>query len=428
MKVYRFLKDYETFKSGDTAEIDAATADVLLKAGMVEVVDEAAEKAAKDQLKSIETMVAGVVEKALAALPKGEMGPNVNLKLEVTKNEGDEGFESLGEQLEAVMKAAEPGAVIDKRLLAVKAISGMNETVGSEGGFLVQSQFSNNLIKNAFGESVFAPDASSITIGANANSLHWNEREDYNQSDGNRQLSVHWTQEGGSTTKSEGKFNKQSLGLEKMTGLYYATEESLQDAQSLEQLMDEWFQEEYSIKIDEAILNGDGVAKPLGFNNTNAAVTQAKVTSQTATTFNVTNAAEMYTRQSALEGAKWYMNITLMPQLVNMTVGDQPVYTPPNEGIKGAPGGYLLGKPIIWTDRCETLGTAGDVWLANLGHYRMISKGGLSKQSSIHVRFLYGEETFRTVLRINGQPMNSKVITRNNSPTASPFVKLATRA
>ena len=108
--------------------------------------------------------------------------------------------------------------------------------------------------------------------------------------------------------------------------------------------------------------------------------------------------------------------------------GGMPVYLPAN-GISGAPFGTLLGRPIVPIEYCATLGTVGDVILADLSQYVMIEKGGLQAETSIHVQFLTDETAYRFVYRVDGQPAWKDALTpfKGNS-TLSPFVALATRA
>lgn len=58
-------------------------------------------------------------------------------------------FKSFGEQLMAIAKAGSPGGHIDNRLMGA---AGLNESVGSEGGFLVQQDFATDLFSQAFGQ------------------------------------------------------------------------------------------------------------------------------------------------------------------------------------------------------------------------------------------------------------------------------------
>jgi HK97 family phage major capsid protein len=76
-----------------------------------------------------------------------------------------------------------------------------------------------------------------------------------------------------------------------------------------------------------------------------------------------------------------------------------------------------------------TLGTVGDITLADLRKYRLIRKGGVEQASSIHVRFTQGEQTFRAFYRCDGQPVPRSALTPfKGSNTLSPFITLATRS
>jgi HK97 family phage major capsid protein len=74
------------------------------------------------------------------------------------------------------------------------------------------------------------------------------------------------------------------------------------------------------------------------------------------------------------------------------------------------------------------LGTVGDIILADFSQYAIVRKGGLNSASSIHVKFLTDEMTFKFSMRVNGKPMWKNVLTpAKGSNTLSPFVTLQTR-
>ena len=64
-------------------------------------------------------------------------------------------FASFGEQMAAVLRAARPGASVDPRLF--NAATGMGESVPADGGFLVQQDFSNELLTQVFQTGILAP-------------------------------------------------------------------------------------------------------------------------------------------------------------------------------------------------------------------------------------------------------------------------------
>jgi HK97 family phage major capsid protein len=142
----------------------------------------------------------------------------------------------------------------------------------------------------------------------------------------------------------------------------------------------------------------------------------------------------MYARMWArsLPRSEWYINQDCWPQLFQLQhtigTGGVPVFLPPG-GISGAPYGTLLGRPVMPIEQCETLGTVGDIILADFSQYLMIEKGGIDAASSIHVQFLTNQTVFRFVLRTDGQPKRNTALTPfKGTATQSSFVTLATRA
>src|SRR4029078_9610347 len=93
-----------------------------------------------------------------------------------------------------------------------------------------------------------------------------------------------------------------------------------------------------------------------------------------------------------------------------MTIGDQPVYTPPG-GLSASPLGALFGKPVIEVEQCSALGDLGDILFVNMKEYVVITKGGIDCAESMHVYFKTGENAFRWIARNNGQPKAKSAIT-----------------
>src|SRR4030042_2014914 len=149
------------------------------------------------------------------------------------------------------------------------------------------------------------------------------------------------------------------------------------------------------------------------------------------------NIIKMYSRRFASMTGNyvWYYNQNIEPQLFTMSqavgTGGIPVYMPPG-GLSDAPYGRLMGLPAIAIEQASTLGTQGDIILANLQNgYILAEKGGIQSDMSIHVRFIYDESVFRFVLRVDGQPVRASVLTPYKggaSYTQSHFIALETRS
>ena len=129
-----------------------------------------------------------------------------------------------------------------------------------------------------------------------------------------------------------------------------------------------------------------------------------------------------------MRNAVWLINQVAEPELWDLTIGNQPVYMPAG-GLSGGQYGTLLGRPVITIEQtADDVGTTGDLMLADLSQYLMISKGGLETASSLHVQFLYDEQVFRFIYRCDGQPAwNSTLTAFGGNNTVSPFVVLSTK-
>lgn len=389
-----------------------------------------------DELKQIaENLTAvmselGNIKTALAKEP----APNPGIA--VIPN-GEQPFKNIGEQLFAVRAMAEGRASEQQvnRLKAVKA-TGAAEAPQSDGGFLVQSDFVASIFERAYGVSKLAPLCAKQGIGPNSNGVKIPAVDETSRADGSRWGGVraYWAAEGGSTTASRPKFRLLDLELKKLFALVYGTDELLADAAAFESFVMRVLPQEIGFKLDDAILNGDGAGKPLGVLAAPALVSVSKESGQAAATIVAQNVMKMRSRLWAGGRANsvWLINQDVEPQLHSMSLsvgtGGVPVYLPAT-GLSGNMYDTLYGRPVMPIEHCQTLGTVGDIVLADFSQYVLADKGGLQAASSMHVQFLTDEMTFRWTYRVDGLPAwNSALTPFKGSNTQSPYVALATRS
>ena len=370
----------------------------------------------------------GRAEKLLAIEPEDRSTEKPEVKPTPSKD-NEKRFSSFGEQLMAAYRAAMPGGKVDERL-STRAASGLNETTPSDGGFLVQQDFVTELLKRTYETGILASKVKKIPISTNANGMKINAIDEDSRANGSRWggVQTYWEGEADEITASKPKFRQMELSLKKLTGLCYATDELLQDAAALEAVIRQAFAEEFGFKIDDAILSGSGEGEPLGILNSGAIVTVAKEASQTDI-ITVENLIKMWNRlwSRSRANAVWYINQELEPYLYTLKIGDKPVYIPAG-GLSEKPYGTLFGRPVVPIEQCSAAGEVGDIILADIGQYLLIDKGGVKSASSIHVRFLYDENVFRFIYRVDGKPIWTKPLTPyKGSATVSPFVTLAKR-
>jgi len=348
-------------------------------------------------------------------------------------------FRSLGEQLMAVVHSSQPGASIDSRLLEVRAASGLSEGIPADGGFLVQSDFATELLKRTYLTGILANRCRKIPLSANSNGIKINAVDETSRADGSRWGGVlaYWAAEAGTVTAKQPKFRQINLELNKLMGLCYGTDELIQDAAALESVIMQAFSEEFGFKLDDAIVNGDGAGKPLGIMSSPCKVSVSKETGQSAATVVTENILKMWKRLWARSRANsvWLINQDIEDQLelLSVAIGTggelARLYDPPGSPTNNTAFGKIKGRPVMPIEQCQTLGTSGDIILADLSQYVLVDKSAMQSASSIHVKFINDETTFRFIYRVDGQPIwNSPLTPYKGSNTLSPFVVLATRS
>lgn len=363
--------------------------------------------------------------------------------VQVTGDRADAPFRSLGEQLQAVVRAARTPHQPDPRLLRLNdriaaeiRATGMSEDVPADGGFFVQEDFGTALMARIYNTGAIASRCTRIPITSASNRIALPMLRETSRANGSRWggVQAYWSGEAGTITASQMGTEQWRLELDKLTALIYATDELLEDAAALEAWINRAGVSEMAFKLDDAILNGTGVGQAFGILTSAALVEVAKEAGQAATTIVAANVNKAYSRCFApnRQRAVWLINQDTEPQLealsVNVGTGGLPVYLPPG-GLADTPNSRLKGRPVIPVEQCATLGTVGDIILADLSEYILIEKGGVRAAASIHVQFLTAQTAFRYGMRINGRPWwTSTMQPFKGSNTLSPFVAVATRA
>ncbi|WP_058953051.1 phage major capsid protein [Clostridium tyrobutyricum] len=376
---------------------------------------------AEDKLKEREKLNKTPVNEPIYAKPK-----NPNEK----KWKG-----GMGEFLQAVAKASSPGGRMDNRLVYQNSASGLNESVSSEGGFMLENDFIQDMFDVMMSESQVANRIRMIPIGANTNRLRTLGIDETSRANGSRWggVQAYWIAEAETVTKSKPKFREIDMALQKLLALCYVTDDLLQDATALEAIVKQAYADEMSFKIDDAIINGTGVGMPLGILNSDALVSVPKESNQAAGTIKYENILKMWSSVPARLRANtvWYINQEIEPQLytmaLNIGTGGAPVFLP-SGGASSSQYSTLLNRPIIPIEQCSVLGKKGDIILADPTQYIGIDKKAPTADVSIHVRFLYDEQVFRFIYKFNGAPYRNKPITPYKGANAlSPFVTLGDR-
>jgi HK97 family phage major capsid protein len=302
------------------------------------------------------------------------------------------------------------------------------ESVGGEGGFLVPPQMREEIFSAINGTTSLFNVLYKEPISTNAVEWDGDETTPWGASG----IRPYWLGEGGSLTATKPNVEKRINRLHKVGALVNVTEELNSDATRLNNVITRQAGAALDYVISEGFYSGDGIAKPVGFFGHSSQVTVAKETGQAAGTINAANVTKMLARRRTSNDAQWVwlMSASAYSQIITLTIGSSPAWTSPASGLKDAPGGMLLGIPIVISEHCSTLGTEGDIVLVNArGYYGIYHSTSLRFDSSIHVHFAQDISAFRWIMRVGGMPfLQNPVSPKNGSLTYSDFIALQTRS
>lgn len=343
-------------------------------------------------------------------------------------------FKSLGDFVRSGFEGHQGSTFRDRCKSHFKAIQGMSETIGSDGGFTVMPEFNHNIFEHVYSNDLVAA-TDNYTVGGN--NMTFLANAETSRADGSRHggLRGYWTGEGQTITASKPTVREIQMKLQKLAVVVYLTDELISDSgQALEQYITRKASDEFNFMIGNALFNGDGVGKPLGVLNAPSLLAIAAESGQSATTIVAANIIKAQNRFFApyFGNANWYINQDCMQQLMQLTLATgtysgQLVYTPPT-GLSGSPYGTLGGRPLKPIEFAGTLGSQGDITLADMSQMLSISKGGIAQAVSMHVEFLTDQLALRFTMRMNATPWeNSPITPFKGTNTQSSFVCLAAR-
>jgi len=335
------------------------------------------------------------------------------------------GFNGVAEFALAVRSASRPGGQVDERLHYMGAPTNFHRETGSDEGYMVPPQMSERIWEVAFEEDSLLAEVDNEPTSRNAVDKIRDDSTPWGASG----VKAYWRAEGAQMNASKLETEKDLVRLGELYAFVLATEELREDAPRLEDRLTRKSGQAIRWKSNQAIFEGDGVGKPLGWMKSAALVTQAKESAQAAATIVAGNVAKMYSRVIDPARAIWFVNQDAFPQLMTMTLGNQPIWTSPQSGLVNAPGGLLLGRPVRFAEHCETLGTAGDIQLVSpLGYYAVTKRNNPTFAASMHLFFDYNMEAYRWTFRLGGQPhLSAPISPAKGSTTRSHFVTLAVR-
>ena len=352
----------------------------------------------------------------------------------VVKGEGFEkdpkrGFADHREFFSAVMEAGERGRTDDARLKYMTAGSDEQSTTADPyGGFLVPAGLSPETLKVMSESDPLAGLVKRVPMTSPI--LSFNARVDKNHSTSvSGGFVVYRRSETQAVSSSRQQYEQVVLNANSLMGLAYASEEVLQRSPvSFIALIEDGMRDEFPAKLMNERINGTGVGQFEGVLNSPALISVAKETGQAAATILFENIIKMSSRAWRYGDSVWIANHNTRTQLRSLTqaIGTGGVQVPlftNGDGVE-----RLDGRPIIFTEFAQTLGTVGDLILMNPSQFLEGTLQGMLSAESMHVRFETHERTFKFWMENDGRGWWRTALTPRNGDTLSPFVALATRA
>lgn len=342
------------------------------------------------------------------------------------------GFRNLADFALAVRTACLPGgAAVDARLAKLgqyyAAPTNFHQEGHTQEGYMVPPQMRQGIFELVFAEDDILGQIGPEPTESNSVEMLADETTPW----GATGVVAKWRAEGTQMTASKLVTEARQVRLHELYAFVTATDELLQDAPRLNDRLTRKAAQAIQWEASEAIMNGSGAGKPLGWMLADSLITVLKEAAQIADTIVAKNLTKMYSRLLSMPGSRpaWYANRDIVPQLVDLKIGTEPSWVALNQGLRDAPNGMLLGIPLRFTEHAETLGDKGDIQLVDLaGYYATTRTGAPEFASSIHLFFDYGIQAFRWTFRLGGQPyLKVAVSPAKGATTKSHFVCIEAR-
>jgi HK97 family phage major capsid protein len=371
-----------------------------------------------------------VLEQAAAKQKREIKDGTLPVHVEVRERNDDDprrGFRNMAD-FALTVRGACTGGSVDKRLASLAnsprlaAPTGyMQESSGSAGeGYMLPPEFQGNVQEIVFAEDGIIEAMKPEPTDASAVEFDADETTPW----GSSGVQAVWRSEAGQMTATKAITNPKLNKLHELYAFVTASGELMQDLPRLNDRLTRKSGMAIRWKAEDALVNGDGVGKPLGFAATQnpSRLTVAKDSGQAANTLSVANLANMLSQLLADGGDPfWVIHRTCTAALFGLSIGNQPAFLPSNQPIAGKPGGTLFGLPVKFSEHAQTLSSLGDVQLVNPAGYQCNVKSGadlgMKFDMSIHLFFDYNLTAFRWIFRIGGQPILSAGVSPKNGTT-----------
>jgi len=324
------------------------------------------------------------------------------------------GWKSAGEFLKAVVTAGRDGQP-DKRL---QKSTGQNETTPADGGYTVTTDLAKFITQQAQGASILVQKCSNMEIGPNYTGIKIPQVDEAarNQTTLYGGIRCYAPGEGVVKTAFKQAYYQKDIQLKKLCAVNYVTDELLQDNTALESIIRMNVGKAFAWTLDNEIILGTlGVCTAIV---NNAACAEQAFAGDHPTAAEI---GLMFTRNFNRGRAEFFVSGDQYGELIGLTNpgGLMPLVQP---DYRVSPAGTLLGRPINVIEQAGAAGDESSFMFLDLSDYLLISKGGIQEATSIHVKWLEDETSFRWTMRVGGAPLMRSAVTMPDGLVYSSFI------
>lgn len=331
----------------------------------------------------------------------------------------NDGWRSMNEMLQ--MMAA---GVTDQRLQR-----SMTEGDVSAGGAAVPERWAEQILDAGLEGEIIRPRATVFRM--NSAVLHVPAFILGDHGSSLSGVSFYWEGEADTIQESTPETRRIDLHAHKVAGITYTSNELASDGPNLEDQLGTFFGGAVGWEIDNQLLNGDGVGKPLGILNSPCLKVVAKEAGQSADSLVYENLTNMIggLAPGSFARSMWVASQDVIPALLELSItlglGAEHVPVLRDDGSGNM---TLLTRPLLISEKLPSLGDQGDLCLIDPTKYLVGLRSDVRIDRSSHVKFTTDELAWRVICRLDGQPAWNETRTLANGNEVSPFVTLAARS
>ncbi|GEO27032.1 hypothetical protein AAC03nite_28170 [Alicyclobacillus acidoterrestris] len=236
-------------------------------------------------------------------------------------------------------------------------------------------------------------------------------------------VEVSWINEGDAKPDTTAKFKEISLLPYEVAASTVATDKLLRNWEAAQTFIGNLLTSAMMAAEDIAFLRGDGTGKPTGIIDAPGTIAVNRATANQVSYADIlAMTAKLYSESQP--NAVWVANQSIIPQLATIRdyIGNYIFIR--GDATRGMPN-TLMGMPIIFTGRTATLGTKGDLILADFSKYLIKDGSGPFIAASPHVLFQQNKTMIKVFWNVDGKPWVTGPMTlEDGTTTVSPYVVL----